>query len=815
MDAVRNEVIPVAAAGNCVGFMVAPAVYDSTVAAAASNVNELPWGGSSRGKTVDISAPGERVHVAWKKAPDDPDNNTVRSDGTSYATAHIAGAAALWIAYHGEDAIREAYGAGTRKDLFVDLLKRSANKPAGWDTSKFGAGILDVVALLNTPLGTPDNTSRKAVTQVPHLELMARVTSRDPEQLRVQLQDLLGVDELSGSLDRVAPELLHMAMQEPESFESMHGTLDSDGGTTARRSARTTLSGLSSRALAQSLDDNGTAAVQQDSVQRLRPVSQRVLLEIDRMEGTQRVLTQQTIGGRRVSLVDMYRAAGIELRIVEDQTDIARVNSVRLADLHALLNNHRSQTPREGEQHIYMLVVTADQNASDTLGIMFDFGVNDANDVPRESFAVFASAHRSLPGGATRELLLTTAHELAHAFNLHHTDWEGVSFTRNATVESYSLSDSVCWRLSESSAEHLSAHPTRLVTPGGGSLPFGLITQAHADSHQSSPRENYSIVPEDTSALRRGSPIDASAAVRTELAPVNDVSAESPLRLQIETAKKIYTVGETPSLTVVVSNGGDTPRDVIPLLSPEYGFLNVLIRGPGQDEFRPFKPPVLREARMASLSRTLPPFDFIIDEARVFFSSEGWTFETPGDYEIQATFPADTAFSNDVIRSEILRLSVVAPATEAGRRASRLLFARGGIGLGAEQGLYLYMGGGDHLSFGAGQLRQLARDFPQAAHADQAKVALANEALQPTLGQSDGARPEPRVEEAQQYLRGLELDNVPGVSLMRVQQRLIKELESEGRDEEARSLREDFADDLQRSKDLQFLDRGMLERGLE
>lgn len=818
MDALRHEVIPIAAAGNCVGFVVAPAVYDATVAAAASNVREVPWRGSSRGRSVDISAPGERVHVAWKKSPEDPSTNTARSDGTSYAAAYTAGAAALWIAYHGEQSIREAYGSGTRKDLFVEHLQRSAKTPDGWDSSKYGAGILDAAALLRSPLGRPDDSARTAVSPVPHLELLARVTGRDRDQLRARLQELFGADNFSAAIDRFGPELMHIAVHQPESMQSMLNTLagDADSSATARRTARLALGQLGSKTLMQSLSDAEPTVGRHDSAQAEAKITQRVLLEIDRMQGTQRVLTEQTIRGKRVSLAEIYRSAGIELRIVEDQIDIPRADSIPLADLHALLNTNRSLTAEEGEWHVYMLVVSEDEDSPDTLGIMFDFGENDANDMPRESFAVFETAHRGMPGGVTREVLLTTAHELAHVFNLHHTDWDGSSFTRRATVESYSLTDTVRWRLSDASIEHFHSHPSRLVIPGTGNLPFGLITQDHADRHKSSPRENYSVVPDDTSNLNRRAAIDASAAVRTRLAAVNDVSAESPLRLRIETAKDVYIVGEAVSLTVAVVNTSDTPQDVIPLLSPEYGFLNVLIRGPNQDEFQPFKPPVLRGARMARLSRTLSPYDVMIDDARIFFSSGGWTFAAPGDYEIQATFPADTAFSSDIIRSETLLVTIERPTTEPSKRASRLLFEKGGLRFGTEQGLYLYMGGGDHLSFGADRLRQLVRDFPQAAQADPAKVALANAALRPTTDQARGGKPEPRLDEAQQYLRGLqETENVPGVSLMRVQQRLIKELEADGRDAEARSLREDFADDLQKSKDLQFIDREILERGFE
>ena len=119
--------------------------------------------------------------------------------------------------------------------------------------------------------------------------------------------------------------------------------------------------------------------------------------------------------------------------------------------------------------------------------------------------------------------------------------------------------------------------------------------------------------------------------------------------------------------------------------------------------------------KMGELSRTLAPSDAMIDDARIFFSSRGWTFALPGEYEILATFPADTAFSDDVIRSETLRVTIEEADADTATDGSQLLFDKGGLGFGTEQGLYLYMGGGDHLRFGASQLRQLVRDFPQAA----------------------------------------------------------------------------------------------------
>ena len=812
-DAVRREVIPVAAAGNCVRFVVAPAIYDATIAAAATNIRGTPWKSSSRGRSVDISAPGERVHVARLDSPDNDPTYTERGDGTSFATAYTAAAAALWIAYHGEQAIRDAYGEGTRKDLFLDMLQRTAHKPDGWDSDNYGSGILDVAALLQSPLPSPETAARRARAPETNLLLLSRVTDREPDELAAQLRALFGSDDIDAVMDRYGAELLHIAVSESEKLEAILKT--PGDGAAARRSAVSRMEPMASNSLLRAmLPPPAPTAGQAGAGAQQQATNRRVLLEIDSMQGTRPILTEQTIGGESVSLAGIYRAAGVEMRIVEDQTDITRVDSLRLSDLHALLNTHRSLIPEDGEEHIYMLVVTEDDDSPDTLGIMFDFGANDENDAPRESFAVFESAHEQMPGGVTREMLLTSAHELAHVFNLHHTDWDGASFTRSATVESYSLTDTVLWRLSESSAQHLAAHPERLVAPGAGNLPFGLIGQSHADRHKTSPRENYSIVSDDTSMLRRGASINASAAIRTKLAPVNDVSGKTPLRLLIKSVKDSYVVGEPVTLTVAVVNAGDESRDVIPLLSPEYGFLSVLVRGPGQEEFRPFTPPVLREARMAGLSRTLPPKDVMIDDAKVFFGSNGWTFEMPGNYEIQATFPADAEFSSDVIRSETLRISVKAPGAGSASGAGRMMFSKGGIGLGTEQGIYLYMGGGDHLEYGASRLRDLVEEYPDAVQADAARLALANEALRPTV--DGGAVPEPRLDEAQIYLRGLDdLDNVPGVSLKRVQHKLIEALETEGRETEAKSLRDDFGENEHISRDLDFLDSEALERSFD
>lgn len=63
-DAVDDGMIVMAAAGNQVGIVTAPASYDNCLAVAATGTGDVPWSGSSRGPAVDVSAPGSCVWTA-------------------------------------------------------------------------------------------------------------------------------------------------------------------------------------------------------------------------------------------------------------------------------------------------------------------------------------------------------------------------------------------------------------------------------------------------------------------------------------------------------------------------------------------------------------------------------------------------------------------------------------------------------------------------------------------------------------------------------------------------------------------------------
>ena len=68
--------------------------------------------------------------------------------------ALTAGVAALWLAHHGRAnliAIARAQGE-TLQSMFRRLVQATARRPSGWDSSDFGAGIVDAAALLGAEL---------------------------------------------------------------------------------------------------------------------------------------------------------------------------------------------------------------------------------------------------------------------------------------------------------------------------------------------------------------------------------------------------------------------------------------------------------------------------------------------------------------------------------------------------------------------------------------------------------------------------------------------------------------------------------------
>lgn len=157
--AVDSGMIVLAAAGNCVRLVSYPARDRDVIAVAAVDEHANPWRGSCRGRAVDVSAPGENVHVGTRIAGDGGTSAAkqaieLEAQGTSYAVALTAGVAALWLEKYGPAAVRqEAQARGISvQELFRSALRLTARVPPDWNSRQMGTGIVDAEKLLDLPL---------------------------------------------------------------------------------------------------------------------------------------------------------------------------------------------------------------------------------------------------------------------------------------------------------------------------------------------------------------------------------------------------------------------------------------------------------------------------------------------------------------------------------------------------------------------------------------------------------------------------------------------------------------------------------------
>lgn len=226
--------IVMAAAGNQVGVVVAPAVYPECIAVAASNVEDRPWSGSSRGSMVDVSAPGESVWVAAVDSGVRPPRfHHDRHHGTSFAVATLAGVAALWIAHHGYGQIVERVGRSNVQAAFLALLRARGHRVPpewsenGWDRL-YGAGIVDAYALLKAPL--PDPVRLVPPAGPDDFDTVARLrgvlTDLDRNGVRTAISALLEiedeqVDELPAA---IVAELVFRVSENPSLRVALAGT---------------------------------------------------------------------------------------------------------------------------------------------------------------------------------------------------------------------------------------------------------------------------------------------------------------------------------------------------------------------------------------------------------------------------------------------------------------------------------------------------------------------------------------------------------------------------------------------------------------
>jgi subtilisin family serine protease len=230
--AVRVGIIVLAAAGNQVGIVTAPASYRSVLAIGATIHDNTPWSGSSHGEKVLLCAPGGGIYRAsWDLGKNPARSQVSVGSGTSFAVAHVAGAAALWLAYHGRDNLLEKFPGANLPELFKFMLSHHGHRvPNHWDAKQYGVGILDAELLLAADLPDPlevEPTAAFAPVGTSNIDRVASIfTELDGAEVRNRLRSLQLEND---DAERFAPEVLYHLLTDMKARENF---IDPDHGAT-------------------------------------------------------------------------------------------------------------------------------------------------------------------------------------------------------------------------------------------------------------------------------------------------------------------------------------------------------------------------------------------------------------------------------------------------------------------------------------------------------------------------------------------------------------------------------------------------------
>lgn len=170
--AYENGVIVVAAGGQVIDRVTYPGKFARTIGVGGVSPNREVWFRYHEDwlDNIDVWAPADEI---WRA-------NTVIEggaekydydfgDGTSYATVHVSGAAAMWLVYRDDDINAKYDQPWQRVEAFRKLLKATHQAVEGGFQPAEGTGILDIKAVLEADL--PDLTDDDFVAQKAEVQI--------------------------------------------------------------------------------------------------------------------------------------------------------------------------------------------------------------------------------------------------------------------------------------------------------------------------------------------------------------------------------------------------------------------------------------------------------------------------------------------------------------------------------------------------------------------------------------------------------------------------------------------------------------------
>jgi hypothetical protein len=290
----------------------------------------------------------------------------------------------------------------------------------------------------------------------------------------------------------------------------------------------------------------------------------------------------------------------------------------------------------------------------------------------------------------SRQLLRTVVHELGHALNLAHT-----------------------WLVGRADTTSFMNYPHN--------YPHGSSHEARVRNYWN--RFSYAFDPEELFHLRHGFYNEVIPGGKNEFMQWTSSSVfrdptaggtRSNISMTVKPTKVEFQFTEPVTLEVALSNH---TSEAMPVgrLSPAYGDVDFIIKKPNGVVER-YQPPLFKCEASRSVIEGGEQKRHVTSLA---VGSKGFTFDTPGRYEITAVTPDPS--SGVMVVAEPVNIWVRYPE-KVDEEIARRVFT-------SEAGLFLYMGGGEHLWKAKGALDEVAERYPGHPFAAHANLVLGLNAL--------------------------------------------------------------------------------------
>ncbi len=388
--------------------------------------------------------------------------------------------------------------------------------------------------------------------------------------------------------------------------------------------------------------------------------------------------------GKTVTVDSCFENTGIKLVRAGERDNIpATISGWDDAQLHALMSQFADESLDRKDWLLHLLLLSKSK-LSGLLGIMFDTGKMDLNNLPRQGVAIFLDEIKGHSAGIKRKSIQTVVHELGHALNLVHRFEREVGRADSTSFMNYDWrylggnNSNRYWKdfrftFDEDEIKFMRHAPWLKIIPGGAE--FHTIKYWYEGTGGYSP-----YVPE---------------------IPISDLE----LQLSPPPTGHLFGFGTPVFLSVNLVNKGSESIDIPGFyLDPKTGFLEILIRRQtitGDSRIIKFKPVISRCYDIGNyIKDILTPGQSMSNNVNLTFGSSGFTFAEPGNYEITAVLSIYSGNYNYVVKSEPLFIRIEYPKTREEELDALKIFNK-------DVGYYLALGGSDYLTDAESKLEEV------------------------------------------------------------------------------------------------------------